>query len=270
MERYLEERCRLFNEGSEFSCPDFCGRYGCKEPDLHITISLVDLVAVSLVSKRRVSDLFNKVCKVGFDPLNEKDPWVGRISIELKKPCPFLDEKKCRVYSGRPIACALFPEAFFFSDASAGALKKEIFRKFPCVHSPVHISPLRKEMLGQLMQIYAQEIFLSDFFLFGVSPFLVDLKNIAGEGLQDVQVSEGGKARMPYHKIGGLLEEKLSRTGYWRIWENKMLQLDEAESLNEFWKTKKWTDEMARVGRGPLAVAYQFDGDRLRPVHIQK
>jgi len=102
MEQYLSERSMLFNAWSEFSCPDSCDRYGCKEPDLHISISVVDLVAISLISDRKASDLFKDDFKMGFDPIDEGEPWIGRLSIELKKPCHFLDGKKCGVYPGRP------------------------------------------------------------------------------------------------------------------------------------------------------------------------
>jgi hypothetical protein len=31
-----------------------------------------------------------------------------------------------------------------------------------------------------------EEVFLSNFYLFGISPFVIDLKHIAGEGLEDL------------------------------------------------------------------------------------
>ena len=111
MDDYLRERSRLFKEASEFSCPDACERHGCRDPELHITISLVDLIGLSRACGNKVSSLFRDHCKMGFDPVEEDEPWVGRLTIELKKPCSFLEEKKCRVYPGRPVACALFPEA---------------------------------------------------------------------------------------------------------------------------------------------------------------
>ena len=52
---------------------------GCKESNLHISISVVDLVAISLISGRKVTELFDKNVKIGFDPLDEKEPWVGRL-----------------------------------------------------------------------------------------------------------------------------------------------------------------------------------------------
>jgi len=40
--------------------------------------------------------------------------------------------------------------------------------------------------------MFAKEIFLSSFTLFGISPFVIDLKNIAGEALERIPVSENG------------------------------------------------------------------------------
>ncbi len=104
MESYFTERSNLFNEGWEFSCPDSCERYGCKEPNLHVSISRVDLAAISLTSGQKILDLFEKDCKVGFDPFEGQEPWLGRVSIELKKTCSFLDGEECSVYLGRPMA----------------------------------------------------------------------------------------------------------------------------------------------------------------------
>jgi hypothetical protein len=269
MERYLKERSLLFNEASEFSCPDVCDRHGCREPDLHITISLVDLVGVSMVSGRKPSDLFMHVCKIGFDPLDESDPWVGRIAIELRKPCPFLEGKKCGVYPGRPVACALFPEAFFILTDGPAALEREIFRKFPCVKSPVSISPRRKEILLNLLRMSAEESFLSDFYLFGVSPFLLDLKNIAGEGLEGVEVSRGERVKLPYPEIEGLITGRLHENNLWSAWEEKVGHLDQNESVHRLWAMKTWTDQM--VGSPDLKSfvrAYQFSKHRLQVVRF--
>jgi len=89
MEHYLKERSLSFNAWSEFSCQEECERMGCKEPNLHISISLVDLMAISLNSGQRASQLFKKDIKIGFNPLSGKGPWAGRLSLELKKPCHF-------------------------------------------------------------------------------------------------------------------------------------------------------------------------------------
>ena len=70
MQHYLAERSMLFNQWSTFVCPDSCERMGCKESNLHISISLVDIVALSLVSGQRATELFKRDVKIGFDPVH--------------------------------------------------------------------------------------------------------------------------------------------------------------------------------------------------------
>jgi len=261
----------LFNASSEFSCPDGCERRGCKEPELHISISLVDLIAIAWISGRKIFDLFRIDCKVGFDPIREGEPWLGRLSIELKKPCLFLDGNKCSVYPGRPIACALFPEYNFLVGDQESLLKKDIFRNFPCIQNPCLIPPRRKEILQSLMDMSIKEVFLSDFYLFGISPFVLDIKSIAGDGLEGIQISEEGRAKMPHHRIEGLVLQRLEAGGYWNDWEVKIEKLDRGEGLNHLKGMKSWTDQMAMsLDRFSFGIAYQFDGDKLLPIRFYK
>ncbi len=271
MASYFTKRSILFNASSEFSCPDGCERYGCKEPGLHISISLVDLLAISSTSNQKASDLFKKDCKIGFDPIEEGEPWLGRISIELKKPCSFLDGKECSVYQGRPMACALFPEYSFMVGSREDLLKREIFRNFPCIQNPCSIPSRRREALRKLMEMSIQETFLSDFYLFGISPFVLDLKTMAGAGLDGICISDDGKATLPHHRIEGLILQKLEGGGYLEEWEAKVEQLDRTDGLKRLTEMKGWTDEMAMTAhRITPRMAYQFDGNRLLPIHLCK
>jgi len=270
MDSYLKERSRAFNEGSTFSCPDSCERYGCKELDLHITISLVDLIAISMTSGRRASDLFKDHCKLGFDPLDEKEPWIGRLTVELRKPCSFLDGKKCGVYAGRPVACALFPEAFSTIEEGQTALQKDIFRKFPCIRNRVPVSPERAKVLQQLMQISGREIFLSDFYLFGISPLIIDLKNVAGEGLEGLDVSAGESVKLPHSRLERLLEKRLPGGETLDEWQIKICQLDTLAGIEAFWKMKPWVDQLVAMGSNLIGLAHQFDGSRLRQLRFRR
>ncbi len=268
MESYFEKRSALFNASSEFSCPDGCDRHGCKEPALHISISLVDLLAISVASGRKVFDLFKKECKIGFDPIEEGEPWLGKVSIELRKPCSFLVGRECSVYPGRPMACALFPEYSLMVGNREELLEREIFRNFPCIQNPCSIPRRRRETLQKVMEMSFQENFLSDFYLFGISPFVLDLKAIAGKGLNGIRISEEGKAELPHRCIEDLLSQILEQGGYLQEWEAKMEQFDRAEGLKQFMKMKEWTDQMAMTAHRSLPpVAYQFDGNRLFPIH---
>jgi Fe-S-cluster containining protein len=271
MDQYLKGRFTLFNAWSKFSCPDSCGRNGCKESNLHISISLVDLVAISSISGHKASDLFKHDLKIGFDPLSEKEPWIGRINIELKKPCHFLNGKECSVYPGRPIACALFPESCFMGENPAILLKKDIFRNFPCIQNPCFISPQRREALYQLLEMSIKEFFLSDFYLFGISPFVLDLKIIAGEILEGIHISKEGKAKILYPRIEGLIFQRLCEVGYWDDWATKIEQLDRADGLNRLEVMKSWTDQTVKaVKESQLSIIYQFDGSRLLPIRLRK
>ena len=269
MDSYLRERSRAFNEGSIFSCPDACERYGCREPGLHITISLVDLIAVSMTSGRRTLDLFKDHCKLGFDPLDEKEPWIGRLSLELRKPCSLLDGKKCGVYAGRPVACALFPEAFFIVEGGETALRKDVFRKFPCVRDRFPVSPERAKVLRQLMQMSGGEMFLSDFYLFGISPLIIDFKNVAGEGLEGINVSAGEKVKLPHDRLEHLLERLLPGRRTLDEWQIKVSQLDTPAGIEAFWKMKPWVDQLAAMSPHFVGLAHQIDGGRLRPLRFR-
>lgn len=271
MKQYLAERSMLFNAGSTFSCPDSCERMGCKEPNLHVSISLVDLVSISLISGRSAVDLFKQDIKIGFDPFQENGPWIGRVTLELKKPCHFLKGKGCSVYPWRPVVCALFPEFCFIEEHPERIQQKEIFQNFPCIQKPCSISPQRRAVLQKLLEMSAKEIFLSDFFLFGFSPFIIDLKNIAGEGLEGIPISENEETKLTHQRIEGLLSERLEEGGYLNDWEGKIEKIDQADGLKKLARIKNSTDQMITASDGvPFNIGYQFNGNRLQPIHFHK
>ncbi len=271
MDDYLLARSRWLNEASKFSCPDACERYGCKEADLHITVSLVDLVALARVSRKRVSEIFRDHCKIGFDPLSEREPWTGRIFMELQKPCFFLQGKKCSAYAGRPIVCGLFPEAFFVLEGAEEALSKDIFRPFPCIQNPVPISPQRKTILRDLLIMSARENFLSDFYLFGISPLRVDLKNIAGEGLTGIEMTKEGVVKLPIKRLEEMVSKRIRDGQLWNGWESKLRSLDDPAEVEAFWRMKLWTDQMMEVtSRDPLNIVFQFMEGSLQSLRFCK
>jgi hypothetical protein len=113
----------------------------------------------------------------------------------------------------------------------------------------------------------AKEVTLSDFFLFGLLPFDIDLKNIAGEGLEEISISANGKAFLPHHRLEDLVYKRLREGGYLNDWEAKVETLDRAEGLEGLTRMKPWTDQMAMVSnRSPLSIVFQFDESRLHPI----
>jgi hypothetical protein len=206
---------------------------GCREPNLHVSVSLVDLVALSLISGQRAAELFRREIKIGFDPIDENQPWIGRVSLELKKLCHFVRGKECSVYPGRPMACALFPEYCFIVEPPELILQKDIFQNFPCIQKPCSISPQRRRALQKLGEIFGKEVFLSDFYLFGISPFVIDLKNTAGEGLEGIPVSENGRTPFPHHRLEEIISQRVSQGGHLDDWEARIRKLDQTDGLED-------------------------------------
>lgn len=269
MEEYFSERSYLFNAFSEFSCPDDCERLGCKHPELHVSVSIVDLVSISHVTGQKMSDLFEKNIKIGFDPIDENEPFIGRIALELKKPCNFLDGKRCSIYPGRPISCALFPEAIFVSDNPEIYRNKDFFKNFPCIQIPFPISQKRKEILYKLFEMSVKEAFLSDFYLFGISPFLFDLKNISELILRKVNPLRDGRVKLIHQHIEEVLFQRFLECGYISQWIIKLERLDADDRLNYLEGIKNCTDNMIKYIKGePFKIKFQFDGVRIHQIRI--
>jgi hypothetical protein len=133
------------------------------------------------------------------------------------------------------------------------------------------ISPRRKTALQQLFGIFDKEVFLSNFYLFGISPFVIDLKNIAGEGLEDLPLSESGKTTFPRHRFEELISQRLKNGRLLDGWEDRVRKLDRAGGLEDLIKMKRWTDQIAAASNGAsLNKVHQFEKNRLRPMCLRK
>ena len=117
----------------------------------------------------------------------------------------------------------------------------------------------------------AKEVFLSNFYLLGISPFVIDLKNIAGEGLEGISVSENGKATLPHHRFEELISQRLGKGGHLDDWEARIRKLDQANGWEGLTKMKRWTGQIATASDGfSSSNVYQFDKNRLHPIRLRK
>jgi hypothetical protein len=106
--------------------------------------------------------------------------------------------------------------------------------------------------------------------LFGISPFIIDLKNIAGEGLEGIPVSENGKATLP-HRFEEIISQRLDKGGHLDDWEARIKKLDQADGLKDLIKVKGWTDQIAMASGGlSSSIVYQFDKNCLHPIRLSK
>jgi len=265
---HIENRARLFNRDSEFSCPDQCGRFGCKDERLHVSVSIVDVVAASLIIGEKASNLFRAHYKIGTSPM-EENPWIHRFVLELKKPCPFLTGKDCGIYGGRPITCAFFPEAFLLFPGSKGGLDKEKFGHYPCLREPPVVSEKRRSHLIELMEMARREAVLTEFYLFEFSPFSLDLRNNVidlVEVSRDISECIGDGERpyeIPHEALERIVAQRLGNGGYLSRIDSKVDGLNNPTGIEALYEIKEWTDLMATDDKD-FPYCHEFDErDRL-------
>ena len=266
---YIAQRALLSNMDSEFSCPDECHRFGCKDERLHVSASIIDVVAASLILGQTVSDLFLSHYKIGGSPMDE-NPWIQRFVLELKKPCPFLTGNDCGIYRGRPIDCALFPEAFFLSPEGEKGLDTAKFGHYPCLQEPPVTSEKRRSHLIALLEMAHREAFLTEFYFFGFSPFRIDLRNTAMELVefsQDISegINGGGRPyKIPHEAFEQILARRLGRGGYLSHIHSKVEDLSSPGGIEALYDIKERTDSIA-ASDVDFPYVYEFDeGNRLK------
>ena len=209
--------------------------------------------------------------KIGASPMDE-NPWIQRLVLELKKPCPFLVGKDCGIYGGRPITCALFPEAFFLSPGQKGGFNKAKFGHYPCLWEPLVISEKRRSHLIELMEMAHREAFLTEFYLCGFSPFFIDLRNTVMDVMEGSRHMSGitgdGKRpyKVPHEAFEEILIRKLRSGGLLAKIDTKVNGLNSSSGIESLNKIKELTDSVA-ASEKDFSCCYEFDErDRLKLV----
>jgi Fe-S-cluster containining protein len=226
------------------------------------------VVAASFLTGEKASHLFPSHYKIGASPMDE-NPWIQRFSLELKKPCPFLDGKDCGIYGGRPITCALFPEAFFLVPGQKRGLNKGKFGHYPCLREPLVISERRSSHLCELMEMARREAFLTEFYLFRFSPFAIDLRNTALDVMEVSQDISGGIGEderphmVPHEAFEEILVRRLGSGGYLLEIDSKVTELNSQRGIDALHEIKELTDSVA-ASEKDFPYYYEFDErDRL-------
>ncbi len=262
---YIENRARLFTMDSGFSCPDWCDRFGCKDENLHVTASIFDVVAASLLTGQTASNLFRSHFKIGTSPMDES-PWIQRFGLELKKPCPFLTGKDCGIYGARPITCALFPEASFLFPEQERGLDMGKFGQYPCLQEPPSVSEKRHSHIVELMEMARRETFLTEFYFFGFSPLWIDLRNTAMDIMDvspDISADIGDGRRhyeVPHEHFEEILVRKLENGGYLREINSKVERLNGSSGIDALYAIQEWIDRIAASDKD-FPYCYEFDGE---------
>jgi Fe-S-cluster containining protein len=192
---YVRRRAHLASEACDFECDPDCSRPGCKNPDLQVPVSLVDLLGAARHRGESVSALYRRHYVLGLF-YNDTDYCLRTVSLKLQKPCPFLAADLCALYPVRPLPCMLFPEVLVSRGLFEEQAVKEQFRDYFCLRRPLKLSPERARIISNLQKMWERESLVSSFYLFGHGHCHLDFTNL----IPELPSSVGGRAGAPAGK----------------------------------------------------------------------
>jgi Fe-S-cluster containining protein len=194
---YLRTRAHLASYQSDFYCDPACSRPGCKNQDLQVPVSLVDLVGAAMHRGVSVSANYHGRYSLGLLS-DERDDWIRMVSLRLQKPCPFLADDRCSIYPVRPLPCVIFPEYLVQAGTLAENAGKDHFRDYLCFQRPILLSPERAKVIAKLRRMWERERLISSFYLFQHAPCYLDFSNLKAELFQAARsLEEAGAAERP-------------------------------------------------------------------------
>lgn len=214
---YLRHRAHLASLESDFQCPPACTRPGCRNPDLQVQVSLVDLLGAALHRDESVSAIYQRHYSLGLFA-HDRDDWIRMVALKLKKPCPYLEYDLCGIYPVRPLPCVLFPEYLVYQGKFEESAGKKHFRDYLCLRGPLLLSPARAGVLGKLAKMWERESLISSFSLFNHGPCHLDFGNLTGELVhaaaslpaeESEEIAEPGRF-IPHQVLEGFFLERLA------------------------------------------------------------
>ena len=215
---YFRSRAHLASAESEFHCDPACTRPGCKNHDLQVPVSIVDLLGAAWHRQESVSENYQRHYSLGLFA-NEQEGWLRMVSLRLNKPCPFLEHDLCSVYPVRPLPCILFPEYLAYEGTLEANAGKDCFRDYLCLQHPLPLSPARAKVLAKLRRMWEREVLVTSFYLFNHGPCHLDFSNLTKEladsagGLQGAESAERPAAPedITNQILEQFFEEKIAR-----------------------------------------------------------
>jgi Fe-S-cluster containining protein len=177
---YFEQRAYLGGKQCEFQCNPDCLRPGCAHPEMQVPVTIFDILGAATLRDEPVHAVFHKYYSLGVMPREGLD-WIKSVSLKLKKPCPFLDNNRCSIYTVRPLSCILFPENFGADGTLKTLAAQSAYKDYLCLRTPFVVSRQRARTIRILEGMLQRELLISDSRLFDLSPFWIDFDNLQEE-----------------------------------------------------------------------------------------
>jgi Fe-S-cluster containining protein len=229
---YLHHRASLASQHSDFQCDPACARPGCKNLDMQVPVSLVDLLGASLHRGEPISALYARHYVLGVYS-NDRSDWLRLVSLKLKKPCPFLDQDLCSIYPVRPLPCILFPEYLASRGTFAAHASQPQFRDYHCFRHPLKLPPARDRVVAKLRDMWAREQLISSFFLFKHAACHIDFSTLAKE-LDTAPAAGQEQGYLANQKIDTFFLEHLAGSPPFNEAAEKIRHLDTREGQVQF------------------------------------
>jgi Fe-S-cluster containining protein len=177
---YFAQRTYLGSKQSEFQCSPDCSRPGCSHPDMQVPATIFDILGAAIFRDEPILAVYHKYYSLGVMP-REGLEWIKSVSLKLKKPCPFLDNNRCGIYTVRPLSCILFPENYEIDGTLKTLAAQSAYKDYLCLQTPFGVSRERARTIRVLQGMLQQELLISDSYLFDISPFWIDFENLLQE-----------------------------------------------------------------------------------------
>jgi len=270
---YLRQRASSASQHSDFQCDPACSRPGCKNPDLQIPVSVVDLLGASHYLNEPVSAIYRRYHTLGLFT-NDRDDWLRTVTVRLKKPCPFLKDDLCGLYPVRPLPCMLFPEYLVSRGTFAAHAAKDQFRDYLCLREPLQISPERANVVRKMRTRFERELLLSSYYLFNDGLCHIDFSNLieelspAGENAGSAKPDELAEPQrfLTNQDLEQFFRERLAKLSPFDGADDKIGHLDTPEGQETFFKL--WQDELLlkklRQYGDDRALVFQFVKGKLK------
>jgi len=140
---------------------------------MHVATTVFDILCAAHFLQVPPEEVYGAYYFLGILPHERHDP-LAIASVKLRKPCGFLEADRCLIYPARPVACMLFPEHQVVTGTLNTLITHDRSGEYLCLHRDIPVSAARAGVMKQLGRIMERELIVSDLYLFGDSPFIID------------------------------------------------------------------------------------------------